>query len=423
MTDYFKKLIPSLVSYTASIGLKHLVNKVIDKQKYKKEFKSVKALLETAPNFDDTIFSAAKKGNDLSEKIFSNQYQSVNEFYENFLEDNSDFKSKTDSVFIYSFFDQLAKSNILLNKELFLIIGKDEDKTTIFKYDFVNSKTLFLTERASPFGSYNYPAFLTNCNYKELIGDMIKSLNGNAYISFDPKTDKVIINKLKHETLLEDVLYNPEYFNILLKDIEKFTLANKQRSYLFLGEPGTGKTTMCYQLARKISDNVIKIDISFLKMFAEDLGEILVDYSGVKVVIIDDIDRITENNIDVNKLLYCIESIKGFNNKPFLLATANSLTEQTKALFRPGRFDKIFQFNLPTNEERKKYFQENIENINNEDIKNLVEATEKFSHVYLKEVCNQYNVGIPLKEIYEDLSFRKKLLDTNCEVEKNSTPK
>jgi MoxR-like ATPase len=58
-----------------------------------------------------------------------------------------------------------------------------------------------------------------------------------------------------------------------------------QRSYLLVGEPGTGKTSICYQVAKRMAGRCIKIDNDVINDYEPTALEGLLNYSNAKLII------------------------------------------------------------------------------------------------------------------------------------------
>ena len=408
-----KRLIPNLAVFGAVTGVYNLAAIALkgNREKYKEFLTNLNIILDTIPNNTDTVFSSAKKAGTLCLHTIFGEYKYLGEFLDKFQKSNPDFKSISDYVFINSFFDEVVSHNIPTRKEFYASIGTSkEDMMSIYCYEFSNNRKLMAIESKGYFGNYNLSTFFVNFPYQELIKDILDTYNGNVYVCYDAKNNKILFNKLKHETIDEDKVYNSELTDAIVSDLKRFMALNLQRSYLFIGAPGTGKSTTCYQIAKRIANNCMKIDSSLLKVFSDDMAETLVNFANTKVIVFDDIDRLTGDQIAFNKLLYCIESIKTFKLKPILLATANNVGNIDLALFRPGRFDRIIKFDLPNEQERSFFFKEEMKGIPGIEIKILTNATDKLSQAHLKEICNQYKAGVAFKDILKDITVRKSFL-------------
>ncbi|MEM1974111.1 MAG: ATP-binding protein [Thermoplasmata archaeon] len=157
------------------------------------------------------------------------------------------------------------------------------------------------------------------------------------------------------------ILPNPEITlnDIYMKDkteLEDFISAVKNAKeglrYLFVGEPGTGKTDTIRALISEC-----KTVNEGLTVFILDAGcgvslETLFEYAEIfrpVLVCIDDIDLIVGSREGLHRrdeLSTALQALDGFITKEdtFLIATTNDRYLVDHALRRPGRFDLIIEF-------------------------------------------------------------------------------
>ena len=183
---------------------------------------------------------------------------------------------------------------------------------------------------------------------------------------------------------------------------------------LLEGPPGTGKT----MLARAISN---EYNINFFYVSGSDFSKPLVGLGSqyVKdifsearknkpsILFIDEIDSIGasrdmnyRNNDEKDSILNSIlTEMDGFssNNAGFLvMAATNRANILDKALLRPGRFDRIVKFGIPTKKERKDIISKNLRKIpqkfNLEIEKYILEETAGFSGAQIKNVINEAGI-------------------------------
>jgi hypothetical protein len=176
------------------------------------------------------------------------------------------------------------------------------------------------------------------------------------------------------------------YTSYLSKYLEK----NINRSVLWCGPPGTGKTTLAQSILSKLNYKVLKIRINDLNQAS------ITDYAcfikGFKfdAVLIDDIDH----NLHNEQLL---EYMEFFNRHVKLVfGTVNSLVKLNQALIRPGRFDEIVK----------------IEHLENDDTamllgdlsKKYLDKVQYWPVAYLNELIFRSKIQNPIEL---DVSFKE----------------
>jgi len=138
-------------------------------------------------------------------------------------------------------------------------------------------------------------------------------------------------------------------------DLEDFVEAVKRKNqglrYLFVGEPGTGKT----DTVRAIIAECLKVD--GITVIEVDAGSgislnVVFEYAEIfspVLLCIDDIDILVgsrENYFRAKELSSALQALDGFVEKDdhYLIATTNDRKLVDFALRRPGRFDLIIEF-------------------------------------------------------------------------------
>lgn len=120
-----------------------------------------------------------------------------------------------------------------------------------------------------------------------------------------------------------------------------------KRSTLLYGEPGTGKSSMILNIARKhkICVNILDISTMDNNEFCNMMGAI----AWRSIVIIEDIDRVFKGEVNVNRtdqyggltfdcLLNKLSGVNSLKNA-YVILTANDITNLPAALLREGRVD------------------------------------------------------------------------------------
>lgn len=196
-----------------------------------------------------------------------------------------------------------------------------------------------------------------------------------------------------------------------LKNPEKYHKvgARLPRGALLGGPPGTGKTLMAKACAGESN-------VPFFYMSGSDFVEKYVGVGASRVrklfeqakkeapsiIFIDEIDAVGrqrsnagggERDSTLNQLLV---EMDGFGSKEnvVVFAASNRTDILDKALKRPGRFDRIIEFNLPNNQERVEILMIHLKGLITAvpyDViaKKLAPLTPNFSGADLKNLCNE----------------------------------
>lgn len=177
----------------------------------------------------------------------------------------------------------------------------------------------------------------------------------------------------------------------LLKSVRMFFDKGLNRSLIFYGPQGSGKTTLALRLTKSLGGKLLVINGWSLS--GRSVGSI---FDAVKIVnpevtLFDDLDRINGKQ----ELLSDLEEMNaesGLSNRLFI-ATVNSIKKIPKALRRPGRFDQSIRFFAPDIDGRSRILEVHAENfgvrLTADEIGSLAAMTEGMTGAYLREVIRR----------------------------------
>jgi len=138
-------------------------------------------------------------------------------------------------------------------------------------------------------------------------------------------------------------------------DLEDFIEAVKRKNqglrYLFIGEPGTGKTDTVKAIIAEClkSDGITVIEVDASCMIPLNVIFEFAEIFSPVLLCIDDIDLLVgtrDKLFSARELSSALQALDGFveNENHYLIATTNDRRLVDFALRRPGRFDLIMEF-------------------------------------------------------------------------------
>lgn len=190
-----------------------------------------------------------------------------------------------------------------------------------------------------------------------------------------------------------------EKVNDFIEKNRRFISLGFERSYMFLGPPGSGKSTMSQFFARTYSNRILQLS----PVVIWNVGDIeiikLIEESGAEVVLIDELDKLMEQLGAQHKgmLLSRIEKMRKCKKGLITIITANSVKNFPEAMLRPGRIDDIIEFEYPCEDDRKKILQGYADMLNVpitlDAVNRIANMSEGLTGAWLKEVIMQMKVS------------------------------
>ncbi|MCS7121216.1 MAG: ATP-binding protein [Archaeoglobaceae archaeon] len=201
-----------------------------------------------------------------------------------------------------------------------------------------------------------------------------------------------------------------------MEEIRKIEIALKERDWLkkvglidigkllFIGPPGTGKTTTARALSKRLYLPLVEVRLSMVT--SQYLGETSKNIEKVFeiakrlapcILFIDEFDYVAKMRTSdehaavkraVNMLLKCIDDINLVNDGVLLIAATNHPSLLDLAVWR--RFDKVVEFPEPVEKVRKRIFEIFLSKIDgNFNLDELVKITEGFTGADIKLVVRE----------------------------------
>ncbi len=179
----------------------------------------------------------------------------------------------------------------------------------------------------------------------------------------------------------------------------RFVRDGVSRTYLFVGKPGTGKSTFGLRAGQRFG-KVIRVDAEQFVHNHSDIG-VLMSYLEPNFLIVDDLDRAPSFK---PSMLNSFAEFKEENPSIGIIFTVNDESKLDSAFKRPGRIDSILDFCDLEDGDRmailKGYLPKDFSW--GPEMDEILNMTESLSPAYLKEIAIQLR--------YESVGEVKKLI-------------
>lgn len=235
---------------------------------------------------------------------------------------------------------------------------------------------------------YNGQVYLTNSATKKTSGGGLGA--GKIYLDKD-SLYKVKSNKLINETVKRLKLYKDKKVN---------------RSILFYGEPGSGKSTLIKSICSHLNINSFRIPANMINIVPGKIYRYISKNKNINALIIEDIDKVS---LSVS-MLETIDSIR--DDLEFIFFSANNKENINKAFARMERIDEIIEINGTD-------IETGIEILGDEE---LAKKMEKYPVVCLVELAKRIKV-LGKEEGYNDFMKDSERLKTFLKPEKEEKVK
>jgi len=154
-----------------------------------------------------------------------------------------------------------------------------------------------------------------------------------------------------------------EYIDKFLKSKERYYSFGRSYKlcFLFTGVPGAGKSSLIKCIAMKYSRPIYVLNLS-KKIDDEILTSLMGEVQENSILVLEDIDSFfvdresKDINVSFSAILNAFDGLCSPSNGIMIFMTANNPERLDTALIRPGRVDRIIQFEYPRKREVKEAF-------------------------------------------------------------------
>ncbi len=310
-------------------------------------------------NYTDFTYSLASFVKSLNYEVF----QSVKSFIVKCCTGSvSTDRFEIEDAFSYTYPPGILSSPSIVGFDVFdNVISKETALLAVIKFKgerYLISCTTVEETRRTSFYLIVSGRGIESLRTSELTETLIKEAIANSgyfgkiiRLSYNPIEEKISFRVIPPpEVTLDDIYLKNK--DEIMDFIEAVSRGTGTLRYLFVGEPGTGKTetikaiiSECARLSKKltiiITDAGCHVPLHRVFEYAEIFSP--------AVLCIDDIDLLIgsrESRMSPSNLAVALQSLDGFLTRDdiFLLATTNDRNLVDHALRRPGRFDLIIEF-------------------------------------------------------------------------------
>jgi hypothetical protein len=170
---------------------------------------------------------------------------------------------------------------------------------------------------------------------------------------------------------------------------------------ILVGKPGTGKTQSVAYAALATNKKLLTVEIAY---GAKDNSALLELFQQLRpdVIFLDDIDHAYSQE-GLFQLIDCLRRLS-----IHIVMAVNNASLLDEALWRPGRIEHLFQFELPDEADRQKIMESYAESFKVEVPSHFAKNTEGYSGAFLRELIRRLRFESP-DRILEQVALIKGL--------------
>lgn len=247
--------------------------------------------------------------------------------------------------------------------------------------------------------------------FEDALTQMWDTYEGRIHVSSTTNMMGAITNKFTGFSAPPNPLYGgaQELMDARVARHRRKVAQNSPQAYMFVGPPGTGKTSFAMEFASRLGGRILKIDASTLAHCEIHAMAFLLDGLNPEFLVIDDLDKSDLSKV-VPTVLDLLEKFRSDYPSMTVILTANSTESFDPGLLRPRRINNWIEFTLPDQAEREEVLRRYLEvDFPEESIQEVVDATEGLSQDYLRDIASLMEEET-LADVLKDIDLKKRLL-------------
>ena len=192
-------------------------------------------------------------------------------------------------------------------------------------------------------------------------GDDHEKLYAGVARVFWRDRDAILLDSLERNYAARELAVGQyQYFGPhvdLVDRLREFRRAGLRRSLLLQGKPGTGKSTLCMQMAHELAERCLFLTPECFRSLRAAEWDDITRLLRPDMVVVDDVDRVgaLESRLRFFEDRHC--------DIPFVLFTSNDLGKLPDPMKRPGRIDQVVEIEPPGRDQRRRIIDQLAERV------------------------------------------------------------
>lgn len=456
MNEFIKSLLKSIKEYFQAVWVKLIAQLIIfltivvmyitttrllpkrlrvQKYRFKQFIERIEEFSDYTPSEGDSVIQLATKSNGMFNRILDTIHDNIEDphwDFKAFVKDKKpEFNVYENEEFTSSYLPTVApfassmKKIGSLNKNEHLIeylfqVGDKKIELIVIsnQENIVNHVSDGKVNKATVSkGSFEEVFAAKNEDYYQIINVLFDKVSNKLHLTAD-NNGSLQISPVDQGYDQNEYVPDETFLSGIERQIREFKSRGYQRTFIFWGQPGTGKSLTTLALASRTEGRVLKIDSSFIRQFNENkmLRQFFLKLDA-NLIVLDDVDHFMDSLNQNQTFLYILESMKTLEHKTALIMTVNDISRLNAAFLRPGRVDQIIEFRAPNKQERDLFIRRllvekfNIPFPDASHVEQLTKATVGMTQAYIKEWLRLYLVeDMKIDTVLEAIRQRKKIM-------------